>query len=342
MNPMASLSVDLDNLWSYQKVHGDAGWETFPSFLDLVVPRILELLRAHALRITFFVVGQDADLAANHAALRLIAEEGHEFGNHSYSHEPWFHLYDDAQIESELRRTEDAIATIGGGRPVGFRGPGYSLSPRTLLALTRRGYRYDASTLPSLVGPLARAYYFKNGRLTETQRRDRSQLFGSFRDGFRPIVPYRWAVGGRTLTELPVTTMPGLRLPIHASYLIFLAERSPTAAVVYFQTALALCRRLSVEPSILLHPLDFLDSTDVESLSFFPGMQMPSSRKLELLDRVLRLLADRFAVVSIFDHVDAIERRKSLRTVSVPVGATQTTLPTAIDRAIAASSATKG
>jgi hypothetical protein len=25
--PLASLSLDLDNLWSYMKTHGDPGWE---------------------------------------------------------------------------------------------------------------------------------------------------------------------------------------------------------------------------------------------------------------------------------------------------------------------------
>ncbi len=41
--PVASLSLDLDNQWSYMKTHGDAGWESFPSYLDIVVPRVLEL-----------------------------------------------------------------------------------------------------------------------------------------------------------------------------------------------------------------------------------------------------------------------------------------------------------
>ena len=42
--PLATLSLDLDNQWSYMKTHGDAGWETFPSYLDVAVPRILDLL----------------------------------------------------------------------------------------------------------------------------------------------------------------------------------------------------------------------------------------------------------------------------------------------------------
>jgi hypothetical protein len=122
--------------------------------------------------------------------------------------------------------------------------------------------------------------------------------------------------------------MPVLRVPIHVSYLVYLAERSPRAAQGYFRGALALCRRLSVEPSILLHPLDFLGSDDLEELSFFPGMAMPSWRKQELLDRVLADLTKRFGVVSLLEHVTALERRDSLRTVPVNLRLPERASPT--------------
>ena len=94
--PIASLSLDLDNKWSYLKTHGDPGWEDFPSYLDTVVPRVLRFLEERSLTITFFVVGQDAALERNHDALTALAAAGHEIGNHSFSHEPWFHLEDGA------------------------------------------------------------------------------------------------------------------------------------------------------------------------------------------------------------------------------------------------------
>ena len=91
--PVAALSFDLDNQWSYMKTHGDAGWEDFPSYLDLVVPRVLDFLKARRQTITFFVVGQDAALEKNGRALRAISAAGHEIGNHSFRHEPWLHCY---------------------------------------------------------------------------------------------------------------------------------------------------------------------------------------------------------------------------------------------------------
>ncbi len=121
MKPIASLSLDLDNQWSYMKTHGNAGWESFPSYLDVAVPRILAFLRERQLTITFFIVGQDAALEKNHEVLRAIADAGHEIGNHSFNHDPWLHLYSEAQLDQELARAEDSIELATGARPLGFR-----------------------------------------------------------------------------------------------------------------------------------------------------------------------------------------------------------------------------
>lgn len=59
-----------------------------------------------------------------------------------------------------------------GKRPVGFRGPGYSLSPTVLDVLAERGYEYDCSTLPTYIAPLARAYYFLNSPEMSDEERE--------------------------------------------------------------------------------------------------------------------------------------------------------------------------
>ena len=52
--PNASLSLDLDNKWSYLKTHGDPDWESFPSYFDLVIPRFLDFFEDRDLKITVF------------------------------------------------------------------------------------------------------------------------------------------------------------------------------------------------------------------------------------------------------------------------------------------------
>ena len=55
MKSIASLSLDLDDKWSYLQTHGDDNWKTYPSYLGYVVPRILEFLDRNDLKITFFI-----------------------------------------------------------------------------------------------------------------------------------------------------------------------------------------------------------------------------------------------------------------------------------------------
>jgi hypothetical protein len=303
--PIASLSLDLDNHWSYLKTHGDPAWRSYPSYLDVAVPRILAVLRSLGLRATVFVVGQDAALPKNHQALRALADAGYEIGNHSFHHEPWLHDYTDAQIEIEVALAEKHIRRATGQTPVGFRGPGYSSSEATLAVLSRRGYLYDASSLPTFLGPLARAYYFFGAKLTPEQKQQRSALFGRFRDGFRPLAPHwRQTAGDRRILEIPVTTMPVFRLPIHVSYLLYLMRFSRTAALAYFRGAMALCRLRHLEPSLLLHPLDFLGRDDVADLSFFPAMSRTAEEKLALVRRVLQMLSEHFCVVTMREHAE--------------------------------------
>ena len=65
MKPVTSISLDLDNKWSYLKTHGDSAWESFPSYLPVVVPRILDYLDRRGLMITFIIVGKDATIDEN-------------------------------------------------------------------------------------------------------------------------------------------------------------------------------------------------------------------------------------------------------------------------------------
>lgn len=309
---IASLSLDLDNQWSYMKTHGDAGWETFPSYLDLVVPRSLSFLEEHDQKITFFVVGQDAALDENHDALRSLADAGHEIGNHSFHHEPWLHLYSKEELDEEFERSEEAIELATGRHPKGFRGPGFSLSSTVLETLAERGYEFDCSTFPTYIAPLARAYYFLTApRMSDKEREKRKQLFGKFSDGFKPLNPYVISTAKGTLAEIPVTTFPGVKTPIHASYVIYLSTFSRPAAKAYWRSALAACRMANIQPSLLLHPLDFLTGEEVPELKFFPGMSLAAGAKSDLLNWIISTYKASFDVRTVGGHASDLRERLS-------------------------------
>jgi hypothetical protein len=310
--PVATLSLDLDNLWSYLKTRGAAAWQTLPSFLDLVVPQVLRFLDQRDLPITWFVVGQDAAVRDNRGLLASVASAGHEIGNHSFLHEPWLHRYSPDRLEDELARSEHAIEAATGVHPSGFRGPGYSLSEDVLRSLERRGYRYDASTLPTFIGPLARAFYSRNASFTAEEQAERAALFGPFREGTRPLKPYRWRLDGSGIVEVPVTTLPVLRTPIHMSYLVYLAEYSPALAYRYLAGALRLCRRVGVAPSLLLHSHDFIGADDVPAMASFPGFRLPGEAKVRLVGRCVDLLRRDFDVAPLGDYVEGLTALKSV------------------------------
>lgn len=307
MKRPASLSLDLDNQWSYMKTHGDSGWESYPSYLDLAVPRILETLAKLDLKITFFIVGRDASLDKNRDALRLIAAAGHSIANHSFSHEPWFHAYDRQEVEREVIQAEEAIEAATGIRPRGWRGPGFSFSRTLLEVLAQRGYRYDASVFPTFLGPAARLFYFFHSSLSREDRDRRHDLYGSVRDGFRPLKPFEWQLeSGRRLLEIPVTTMPLFRLPFHQTYLLYLAKFSEPAARLYLRSALALCQATRTSPSFLLHPTDFLGREDVPGMSYFPAMDQPGELKLRQTVHILGVLKSHFEIVTMEQQADLL------------------------------------
>ena len=312
--PLASLSLDLDNKWSYMKTHADPGWETFPSYLNILVPRILDFLEKRNLKITFFIVGQDAALEKNHDAIRSIAEAGHEIGTHSFNHEPWLHLYSEQQLEEDISHAEEHIERVTGQKPIGFRGPGYSFSSTVLRVLANHGYQYDASTLPTFLGPLARAFYFMNAKLSAEEKEQRKLLYGEFKDGFQPIRPYRWQVEGKdeSLVEIPVTTMPLFKLPFHVSYILYISRFSPVLARLYFKLALGLCKLTRISPSLLMHPLDFLGCDDVKELAFFPAMDLSSEEKIKFVGEVIDIYLEHYTVVPLRQQVRSFLQGKDL------------------------------
>jgi hypothetical protein len=135
-------------------------------------------------------------------------------------------------------------------------------------------------------------------------------LFGKLSEGFRPLRPYHWHTASGPLLEIPVTTMPVFKVPMHLSYLLYLAGFSRAAARTYFRSALALCRATGTEPSFLLHPLDFLGADDTDRLSFFPAMRQPAAAKVAFASEVLDTLAARFAVVPMGEHAAAVAARQ--------------------------------
>ena len=82
--------------------------------------QVLEILREHQVPATFFVCGRNVEKHPD--SLRRIVAEGHEVGNHTYSH-MFVYFKSRRRIAEEIDRTQAIIEKVAGFRPSIFRPP---------------------------------------------------------------------------------------------------------------------------------------------------------------------------------------------------------------------------
>jgi len=83
-------------------------------------PQVLEVLRAMQAPATFFVIGVNAD--QNPALLQRIIRDGHEIGNHTFTH-PDISAITRQQLRLEINATERLLESVIGRRSLLFRPP---------------------------------------------------------------------------------------------------------------------------------------------------------------------------------------------------------------------------
>src|SRR5712692_718268 len=97
--------------------------------------RILEVLRAYDLKATFFMLGRQVELFPETA--RRVVVDGHEIGNHSYSH-PIYLFRGAGATRLQLERAQESISTIAvtppsvARPPCGVRTPAYFAAAEAL------------------------------------------------------------------------------------------------------------------------------------------------------------------------------------------------------------------
>ncbi|HYY24541.1 MAG TPA: polysaccharide deacetylase family protein [Candidatus Udaeobacter sp.] len=92
-----------------------------------LTPKLLDLLAAHHIKATFFVIGEN--VAEHPEIVARAAREGHEIANHSWSH-PNLGKMSDESVRRQLQQTDDAIKNATGKRPTLMRPPYGSITAR--------------------------------------------------------------------------------------------------------------------------------------------------------------------------------------------------------------------
>ncbi len=112
---------------------------TFHASGDLALAsRLLDLLRDHGVHTTVFVVGKW--LEANPAIAARLTSDGHQLGNHTYSHQAMGRL-NPTQTAGEIRRAADVLRRETGTISRWFRPSGIAVPTPVILAEAgRAGY----------------------------------------------------------------------------------------------------------------------------------------------------------------------------------------------------------
>jgi peptidoglycan/xylan/chitin deacetylase (PgdA/CDA1 family) len=124
---LAQHQTELARGWRYRKfMHGDRTKKWIALTFDdgphpEYTPRILDILREHHVRATFFVVGKMAEQYPD--LLREQAAAGHSIGNHTYHHVNLTRI-PPTDVAAEIKACGEVIQSITGKVPHLFRPPG--------------------------------------------------------------------------------------------------------------------------------------------------------------------------------------------------------------------------
>ncbi|MGV3532316.1 MAG: polysaccharide deacetylase family protein [Chthoniobacteraceae bacterium] len=136
-------AVEIRQATPVEMICGPSGKQQVALTFDLgaevgSLSEVLEALNAARVRVTFFITGE---WATQHPAwVRRISREGHEIGNHTWSH-PDLTTQPDTAIAHELQKTDALITSLTGRstRPL-WRAPFGARDSRVLRAAARAGF----------------------------------------------------------------------------------------------------------------------------------------------------------------------------------------------------------
>ncbi|WP_436924266.1 polysaccharide deacetylase family protein [Halosimplex amylolyticum] len=234
--PQAALTVDFEYFTHLPAYRGARGTTDLSAVgLDGVTSLLDAFDRTEATG-TFFIVGEIAD--ANPSVVRRIADAGHEVGSHTQTHRHLSEL-SESERRDELATSKDRLEAVAGSDVVGFRAPSFDTGPDHFRTLADEGYEYDSSVVSCRSIP---GWY---GGEHETE-------LPSPASEVDPTAPDE-------IAEVPVSVMPGLRLPLTGTWIRFFG-------VHYTILGMRLLARRGIPPVLYVHPWELVDLPAVEGV----------------------------------------------------------------------------
>ncbi|MDD3051874.1 MAG: polysaccharide deacetylase family protein [Candidatus Cloacimonetes bacterium] len=158
------ISIDVEDWFHILELESTPDlkeWNNLESRVENNFLALLDLLDESEVRATCFFLGWIAEKFP-----RLVSEASkrkHEIAAHGYAHQ-LVHALTENQFYEDISKTKKILEDISGSEVIGYRAPGFSITPQTTWAFTRlaeAGYKYDSSLFPAKRGH----GYFLNTKL---------------------------------------------------------------------------------------------------------------------------------------------------------------------------------
>jgi peptidoglycan/xylan/chitin deacetylase (PgdA/CDA1 family) len=234
--PRAALSVDLEffsHIPAYRNASESAGRDAVGLSQ---VAWLRDQFTAHDALSTFFTVSGVAESYPDEIA--PLADDGHEIASHTHTHR---HLSEisAADRQEELVESKRLLEEICDTEVRGFRAPSFDIADDHFEMLADAGYGYDSSLVPCRSIP---------------------GWYGGEHDAERPCRASAVdANAPADLAEVPVSVMPGLRLPLTGTWIRFFG-------VHYTLLGMRWLARRGIAPVLYVHPWELADLPAVDDV----------------------------------------------------------------------------
>ncbi len=308
-NKTGVIQIDVDGLWVIFQHFGIDYHDSQDILYESALPSFLELFDTYDIKATLFVVGKDLLSSTKVNLLKKAVKKGHEIANHSMNHTEGFSYLSFNEKKREIEDAEQIIQDKLGVSTKGFRTPSNDVDSDVLKILEDKGYIYDSSLMPTYYGPLLKKLKFSSLKMT---RKD--HYLGKPIYGLASLAPYHpsyeaiWEKGQMKILEVPITTMPWLRFPFHASFTF--ASYQLGLGCSLFNLGYTLLSLTSL-------PLNFVFHTNELSVPIYEkgikrqfGLNLPLKAKQKICNYMLSAIKRDFKILTTLEYSNLLNSQK--------------------------------
>lgn len=291
----AAFNINFDSLgfdYGFPSIYRD------PTFFS-IADRFFDLAEKYQFKYTIFIIGKDLEKYENREAVKKWSDQGHEIGNHSWSHRPDLIQLGKKEIRQDVEKAHDIIFKVTGREPKGFISRGWFCSEPLLEVLLDLNYEYDTSLFPSwLAVPMVFKIWMNRKNVNTSERNilalknfmypffGRRKEFLSIGKLYASSSPKNLDGRTRKIALLPLPTT-WWRFPCwHTLAYIF--------GRYFHKRILKSCLNQVGGFYYLMHPADLMVVEDLMPgrPCYFTRINFPLEQKVQILEESIRMVID--------------------------------------------------